>query len=133
MSTRAIYSFIDATDTYHVYVHYDGYPSGAAAYFKQWLDSDLSWTLPRFEADEAAAGFIASIKTRQGNVRIAKNRTDAVDVEYGYRIYQDNDNRLCVQCVTTNYWGVLHEEVIFDGAMDTFIVTSGQIEESHNV
>jgi hypothetical protein len=133
MSTRAIYSFIDATDTYHVYVHYDGYPSGAANYFKRWLDSNLSWELPRFEADEAAAGFIASIKTRQGNVRIAKNRTDAVDVEYGYRIYQDNDNRLCVQCVTTNYWGVLHEEGIFDGAMDTFIVTSGQIEENTNV
>lgn len=132
MSTRAIYSFIDATDTHHVYVHYDGYPSGAAAYFKQWLDSGLSWTLPRFEADEAAAGFVAAIKTGQGGVRLVKNRTDCVDVEYGYRISLNKDNRLCVQCVTTNYWDVLHEEVIFDGDMDTFIINSEQIEGNTN-
>jgi len=133
MSTRAIYSFRDQTDTYHIYVHYDGYPSGAATYFKRWLDSGLSWTLPRFEADEAAAGFVAAIKTGEGSVRIAKSRTDMVDVEYGYRIYQDNDNRLCVQCVTANYWDSLYEEVIFDGEMDTFIMNAEQIEEQNNV
>jgi hypothetical protein len=133
MSTRAIYSFRDQSDTYHVYVHYDGYPSGAAAYFKRWLDSGLSWELPRFEADEAAAGFVAANKTGQGGVRLVKNRTDCVDVEYGYRIYQDDDNRLCVQCVTANYWDSIYEEVIFDGDMDTFIMNAEQVEENNNV
>ena len=30
MSTRAMYSFSDDLGTHHVYVHYDGYPTGAA-------------------------------------------------------------------------------------------------------
>ena len=30
MSTRAVYTFIDEHETYHVYKHHDGYPEGAA-------------------------------------------------------------------------------------------------------
>lgn len=60
MSTRAVYSFKDSDGTYHVYKHHDGYPTGAA----QWLAraQTLAWQLPRYEADEFAAAFVAANK-----------------------------------------------------------------------
>jgi hypothetical protein len=59
MSTRAVYSFID-TQRYHVYKHHDGYPSGAEESITAALG--YSWPLPRFEADEFAASFVAANK-----------------------------------------------------------------------
>lgn len=60
MSTRAMYTFKDKDTTVHVYKHYDGYPSGAA----QWIAAalDYAWQLPRFEADDFAAAFVAANK-----------------------------------------------------------------------
>jgi hypothetical protein len=121
MGTRAIYTFEDATDERHIFVHYDGYPTGAATYFKQWLDAGVTWTIPRFEADEAAAGFVAAIKTGAGNVRIAGARFSYSDVEFGYRLFMRGD-ALHVQCATTDYWGdAPAEHIIFDGPMAEFI------------
>jgi len=129
MSTRAIYTFEDATEERHIFVHYDGYPRGAAKYFLQWLDAGVSWTIPRFEADEAAAGFVAAIKTGAGNVRIAGARFSYTDVEFGYRLFMRGDT-LHVQCATTDYWGdAPAERVIFDGPMDVFLDTAMEVEQ----
>lgn len=61
MSTRAIFTFIDGNEKHHVYKHSDGYPKGAA----QALTAALAyaWQLPRFEADEFAAAFVAANKS----------------------------------------------------------------------
>jgi hypothetical protein len=128
MGTRAIYTFEDATDERHIFVHYDGYPTGAATYFKQWLDAGVTWTIPRFEADEAAAGFVAAIKTGAGNVRIAGARFSYSDVEFGYRLFM-RGNELHVQCATTDYWGdAPAEHIIFDGTMAEFLATAPAIQ-----
>jgi hypothetical protein len=60
MSTRAVYTFSDSDGTYHVYKHSDGYPTGAAQAIEATLE--CAWTLPRFEADEFAAAFVAANK-----------------------------------------------------------------------
>lgn len=60
MSTRAIYTFKDGNEEYHVYKHSDGYPTGAAEAINNALD--FAWELPRFEADEFAAAFVAGNK-----------------------------------------------------------------------
>lgn len=63
MSTRAIYTFSETgTDAvFHVYKHHDGYPSGALATIRNAFRY-FAWQLPRFEADEAAASFVAACK-----------------------------------------------------------------------
>ena len=128
MGTRAIYTFEDGEIERHIFVHYDGYPTGAASYFKQWLDTNYSWTLPRFEPDEAAAGFVAAIKTGPGNVRICHGRFDYSDVEFGYRLFTLR-GELHVQCATTDYWGEAPaEHIIFDGPMSEFMAKARDVQ-----
>ena len=56
MSTRAVISFIDEYDEFHVYQHCDGYPSGIIENLERSLT--VSWKLPRFEAMKSAAAYI---------------------------------------------------------------------------
>lgn len=60
MSTRAMYSFVDEHETHHVYKHHDGYPTGAA----EWINAAVAfaWPLPRYEASDFAAAFVAANK-----------------------------------------------------------------------
>ena len=62
MSTRALYTFRsgDGSEEHHVYVHSDGYPTGAADKIVSALE--YAWPLPRYEADEFAAAFVAANK-----------------------------------------------------------------------
>jgi len=60
MSTRAAYTFQDDQTTVHVYKHHDGYPTGAADAINNALC--YAWPLPRFEADDFAAAFVAGNK-----------------------------------------------------------------------
>ena len=60
MSTRAMYSFKDQDQEFHVYKHCDGYPSGASEAISAAVG--LAWPLPRFEADEFATAFVAANK-----------------------------------------------------------------------
>jgi hypothetical protein len=83
MSTRALYTIIDADtkarpatqtryglqpavkaskgDAWNLYIHGDGYPTGAADYVTAALG--YAWNLPRFEADEFAAALCAAAKS----------------------------------------------------------------------
>ncbi len=61
MSTRALYTFRDFDgEEHHVYKHHDGYPTGAAEALANALP--YAWKLPRYEADEFAAAFVAGNK-----------------------------------------------------------------------
>jgi len=79
MSTRAMYTFIDpeSKETHHVYKHYDGYPKGAARWIKAALA--YAWPLPRFEADEFAAAFVAANKSHYRNCELELLRLLAHD------------------------------------------------------
>lgn len=67
MSTRACYRFIpengpnDWPGVVTVYKHMDGYPSGAADAIEAALN--FAWPLPRYEADDFAAAFVAANKS----------------------------------------------------------------------
>jgi hypothetical protein len=88
MSTRAVYTFIGDGESHHVYKHHDGYPSGAA----EWITNALgnAWKLPRYEADEFAASFVAANKSCQGGVRLTRGYESHGDLEYRYEIRAKN-------------------------------------------
>ena len=132
MGTRAIYTFKGFGETYHIYKHYDGHPSGAA----HWLGNALSvaWPLPRYEPDEFAAAFVAGNKTSAGDVRIARSRIAAADVEFGYTVYPLESKKqakdypylrasdLMIDVVSTDYWdGKRKETLIWRGLLTEFI------------
>jgi hypothetical protein len=61
MSTRGFYTFKDRNGTFNVYRHSDNYPTGAAEALRNALW--FAFPLPRFEADEFAAAFVAANKS----------------------------------------------------------------------
>lgn len=111
MGTRSIWTFKDTFQTppVHVYVHYDGYPTGAAGYLEKTLESGRVWPLPRYEADEFAAGFVAAIKSGGGNVRIANRRAAQADVAYGYTVFNKGEV-LRITVSETDFWGARPKE-----------------------
>lgn len=133
MSTRAIYTFVEDGASYHVYKHHDGYPSGAATAIRNALD--YAWPLPRFEADEFAAAFVAGNKDgakpgvpdqyRGGGVRLLHSgdwKTVAPgDIEYRYEISLKNSNLIIKACAVretgNDTW---EEEVLFNGTLSKF-------------
>lgn len=96
MSTRAVYSFKDQYDTHHVYKHYDGYPSGACGFIEN--AKSKAWHLPRFEADEFAAAFVAANKEGSfgGDVRLTKGPSKHSDIEYQYLVTFDEKKRALI-------------------------------------
>lgn len=100
MSTRATFAFRDRYGTHTVYVHSDGYPSHAQTMLEAALTH--AWALPRFEADEFAAAFVAANKTLSGHpcaggIRLAKRWQDFADTRYHYLVTVDKHGLLQVQ------------------------------------
>jgi hypothetical protein len=125
MSTRALYSFFEKGEsTINIYVHSDGYPSGAVDYLKAMLP--LAWPLPRYEASDMAAAFVAGNKSHPGNVRIYSSgfpqRVAPQDLEYMYEIRMVG-GQLQIKCFEANYddenskW---FTKLLFKGALDSF-------------
>jgi hypothetical protein len=84
MSTRACYSFIDDDCAHHVYKHHDGYPTGAAEFITK--TTKYAWNLPRFEADEFAASFVAANKECAGGIRLTRGPGAHGDLEFRYEV-----------------------------------------------
>ncbi len=116
MGTRAIYIFEDEHEEVHVYKHYDNYPSGAVDFIEN--AKEFAWELPRFEADEFAAAFVAANKNRKGGeVRLVnarfKNREEMLEAndwcDYHYVISKHNSQDLWVEI-----WQMRDEWVLID-------------------
>lgn len=106
MSTRAVYTFIDKHDKFHVYKHWDNYPEheeakdvGAYAFIRQ--AKALAWDLPRFEASEFGAAFIATHKKEGGGVYLTKGWKYHGDLSYRYEIRAVGDK---LEVKTFNCW-----------------------------
>ena len=104
MSTRGLYTFKDAEGVYTVFKHWDNYPisdNGYGAY--QFIKNALAyaWQLPRFEADEFAASFIAANKKAGGgDLRLLPadaTNGDTLGVEFWYTV-EAAGNQLKVSC-----------------------------------
>lgn len=114
MSTRATYEFKDQHDSFTIYKHCDGYPEGGL----QWIAKALphAWPLPRFEADEFAAAFVAANKADGGDVRITTGRQAHGDTEYHY-VVTERDGKLFVQICDPDT-GDISEEGTLDDLLD---------------
>ena len=79
MGTRAIYQFQDNDgDECFVYKHYDNYPEGAVHFIED--AKGFAWELPRYEADEFAAAFVAVHKNKKGGeVRLISHHLKSED------------------------------------------------------
>jgi hypothetical protein len=99
MSTRAVYTFIDEHNKFHVYKHWDNYPEGAHTFIKK--AKELAWELPRFEASEFGAAFIAANKSEGGGVYLTKGWKYHGDLSYRYEIRQVGDK---LEVRTFNSW-----------------------------
>ena len=108
MSTRSVITFKDEHGAHSVYRHSDGYPNskyGVVAALAAFLaDGIKCWTLPRFEADEAAAGFIATYKTGQGNYRLTSGPEAHCDIAYYYVLSFAGKLTLTVNEVVVGGW-----------------------------
>lgn len=101
MGTRAVYTFKDSYNTHHVYKHYDGYPrgegAGAGALGAIEAAKEYAWDLPRFEASDFSAAFVAANKDKGGgNVYLTDGYEYHGDLEYRYEI-EKQDNKLLVK------------------------------------
>lgn len=135
MSTRGMYTFIDEDGSqYHVYKHHDSYPDGkcgAISHIEK--ASNFAWLLPRFEADEFAAAFVAAHKIpnpdvpaqiRGGEIRLMESgnwrEVASGDISYRYEISLKNNN-LYIEAynISCNYpFNYLAEKLIFSGTLD---------------
>ena len=122
MSTRATYTFIDFPDAawshgpVSVYKHWDGYPSQAAQSIAAALE--FAWTLPRFEADEFAAAFVAANKpAKGGGVRLIGDgdwKKFAEDQEYHYEITVIDGKLLVAAFSVSIFYGSDEDESIVE-------------------
>ena len=88
MSTRSVFTFKDDFNEFHVYKHCDGYPSGALEAIEKTLQK--AWELPRFEAADFGAAFIAANKSKGGNVHLTHSYENHGDLSYRYEITSNN-------------------------------------------
>ena len=118
MSTRACYTFTEYSETsgrndVHVYKHHDNYPEGGLQFIQQSIP--YAWELPRFEADDFAAAFVAANKgTRGGGVRLINTKHPwefSMDSEYWYKVSCKN-GILMVDVFTVDWWGPEKKETL---------------------
>ena len=136
MGTRCLFIFkqnIHAKEAHGVYVHYDGYPRGAADYLEETFNSDNTWTVlrpndrgcSRWEADEFASGFVATLKPKfknGGGVRLVNLPHNIGDLEYQYTIGFNDQGVLIIDAINFKDMphGVDHMRV-FVGTVDEFL------------
>ncbi len=91
LATRSVYTFTGFPEApvRHLYLHHDGYPTGAAWRFREALR----------EAPEPASFFVAFLNT-QPNAEPIQSPEQTADAEYRYlvQLVSDAGPRLQVQC-----------------------------------
>lgn len=103
MSTRGLYTFTDSDNlSLTVFKHWDNYPEGAHRFIQKALA--LAWDLPRYEADEFGAAFIAANKKGGGDLRLlneASTNADALGIEFHYFITGEG---AALKIITRDIW-----------------------------
>lgn len=130
MGTRAVYTFNDGSDRFHVYKHWDGYPSGAALFFMRAIP--YAWGGTRFEACDFAAAFIAGNKNEGGgDVYFTKGPNAHGDLEYVYELYQNKLGGLMVKAYHVDWDGESQKtskKRFFNGYLVSFVMEHGDEE-----
>ena len=127
MGTRAVYTFNDGDDKFHVYKHWDGYPEGAALFFMKAIP--YAWGGTRFEAMDFAAAFVAGNKKEGGgDVYFTKGPNVHGDLEYVYELYQNDLGGLMIKAYHANWDDVKSRTVktqMFKGTLIAFVQKHG--------
>lgn len=121
MGTRAVFTFKDERNEFHIYKHWDGYPSGAAGFLTMAIGK--SWGLKRFEADDFAAAFIVANKTAGGDVYLTKHYDEHGDLSYRYELSQSRNGQLIVTAID-----MIEDETVFNGRLKDFVDKHGEID-----
>lgn len=111
MGTRAVYTFIDELDCVSVYKHWDGDPAQACRFIANALP--MAWPLPRFEAEEFAAAFVAANKKGRGDIYLIAGPKAPDGLAYRYEIRCLNG-----QLHLRIYRGAGEDRPIFDGSLE---------------
>ncbi|MGH7172937.1 MAG: hypothetical protein ACRELG_21865 [Gemmataceae bacterium] len=111
MGTRAVYTFIDELNCVSVYKHWDGYPTWACRDIANALP--LAWPLPRFEAEEFAAAFVAANKKGRGDIYLIACPKAPGGLAYRYEI-RCPDGQLHVRI----YSCADDDQPIFEGTLE---------------
>lgn len=131
MSTRSVITFRDKYDSHSIYKHSDGYPVGMAESLKATLESGMAWPLPRFEADEFAAAFVAANKKIPGGFRLTKSADEHGDLEYVYEVYLTNGELWITVESLSGFLSMSSrraDKFLFEGPVDEFILNAEAIE-----
>ena len=130
MGTRAVYTFKDLDDKFHVYKHWDGYPAGAAIFFMNAIP--YAWGGTRFEAGDFAAAFIVGNKEKGGgDIYFTKGPKHHGDLEYVYEIYQNSLDGLMIRAAEVRWYESKKrtaQKQIFRGSLVSFILRYGDEE-----
>lgn len=134
MSTRACYEFLQAGDSQWgslatsvtIYGHSDGYPTGALEKIKAVLDQKLCWELPRFEASDFSAGFVAANKDGGGEIYVTSNAKAHGDLSYLYEIAFKNKH-IWVRCFRGNR--KTKKDLLFDGSLADMVLRVEQLDQ----
>jgi hypothetical protein len=119
MGTRAVYTFNDSDREFHVYKHWDGCPAGAVEFIKNALA--YAWPLPRFDAAEFAAAFVAANKQKGddkrqgGDVYLTDHYETHGDLSYRYVISLKDENLHVVAYSMGD-----RSKKIFEGTLEQF-------------
>ena len=132
MGTRAVYTFNDGDEKFHIYKHWDGYPEGSAIFFMNAIA--YAWGGKRFEAGDFAAAFIAGNKKEGGgDVYFTKGPNRQGDLEYIYELSQNSLGGLMIKAYSLN-WNeekrvmVKSKKPMFNGSLFAFISNYGDEE-----
>ena len=136
MSTNALIKFYDTpghsfgegpNQTFYVYQHWDGYPAGVAITLA--MTFDYAFKLPRWQANDFSAAFIAANKNSDNSVKQGGNiyisdGSDYKDYEY-HVTFKDGDVRVKVLDPYTDGLDPYElkdiEVIIFEGTFREFI------------
>lgn len=119
MATRATYTFIKENGIkVEYYIHWDGYPEGAAQYLKKALDYKNTYSTQE-EAGTLAEAFLRANKEAE-----ISNRDSHGDTEYHYEIIDKNDTfnaRINVYEPNRDKFGYAHWKVVATGFLRDFV------------
>jgi|TARA_R110000744_G_scaffold41783_1_gene94773 hypothetical protein len=89
MGTRASITFEDAHNSFTIYQHWDGDPETIARNVER--SKMFAWNLPRFEASDFAAAYVAANKEQGGNIRLLKVEAHVCyDTQHDYLVTCDS-------------------------------------------
>jgi hypothetical protein len=123
MGTRAVFTFFNKIEleSYSVYKHWDGYPEGAADFLTKAIP--FAWELPRYEACDFSAAFIAANKKSGGDVYMTTGSDAHSDLDYYYEIIPSSKNdQLIIYAYSVDNNGM---SVVFEGRLKEFVDTYG--------